>query len=231
MIHGFMGGPLQFERLANEVYQQGYSVLVPLLPGHGKRYQEFTKSRAEDWKSHIDSEVEKAAKTYRRIFLVGHSMGGLLALAASRLEPHVKGVFLLSSPMKLRNPLSPAFNRLRVSLKSKNGGEDILAAYRRGSVPPPPIYLLPSMLAPAKELKNLIKEVSDHLGEITVPVIAVNSRRDETVSFESLALFDAALTRSNHECIALTESMHAYYAPKERSIIVEKLFELLKSET
>lgn len=35
LFHGFTAGPYQFARLAHTLFQDGYNVLVPLLPGHG----------------------------------------------------------------------------------------------------------------------------------------------------------------------------------------------------
>lgn len=35
LFHGFTAGPYQFARIAHTLFQDGYNVVVPLLPGHG----------------------------------------------------------------------------------------------------------------------------------------------------------------------------------------------------
>ncbi|MEP6551241.1 MAG: hypothetical protein ABJB95_08655, partial [Gemmatimonadales bacterium] len=49
LLHGFGDTPQTLSVLARRLAKSGYSVLVPLLPGHGRTMDAFTKSRADDW--------------------------------------------------------------------------------------------------------------------------------------------------------------------------------------
>ena len=82
-IHGFMGSPRYFDGFSEAMYQQGYSVASLLLPGHGSFAEEFAFSTMEQWQNHVNDEVVRFSRDHGKIWLVGHSMGGLLALNAA----------------------------------------------------------------------------------------------------------------------------------------------------
>lgn len=84
-FHGFTAGSYQFEPLGEAFFQEGYNVLVPLLPGHGvagnwngdnppplptspKLYQRF----AQHW-------LTQAASLGKQLILGGYSSGGTIA--------------------------------------------------------------------------------------------------------------------------------------------------------
>ncbi len=84
-FHGFTAGPYQFEPLGEVLFQAGYNVLVPLLPGHGVAGNwngdnppplpediEVYKQFAIEW-------VELAKRLGKQLILGGYSNGGTLA--------------------------------------------------------------------------------------------------------------------------------------------------------
>jgi esterase/lipase len=81
-IHGFLGRPQQFDRLAAFVADQGYRTETVLLHGHGGGGLAFAKSTAWAWEIGFARELEKL-DCPEGLILVGHSIGGLLSLCAS----------------------------------------------------------------------------------------------------------------------------------------------------
>src|ERR1700675_2192345 len=49
LLHGFGDTPQTLALLARRLRKSGYSVLVPLLPGHGRSVESFGNSRASEW--------------------------------------------------------------------------------------------------------------------------------------------------------------------------------------
>jgi carboxylesterase len=79
LFHGFGDTPRTLEYAAAELHARGYSVLAPLLPGHGRSLRVFAESRAEQWLAFAREAYREMRQRYERVSLVGLSMGGALA--------------------------------------------------------------------------------------------------------------------------------------------------------
>lgn len=80
LLHGFGDTPQTLALLARRLHKSGYSVNVPLLPGHGRNMAAFTKSRATDWIDAAKSSFAKMRQGHETVAVVGLSMGGALAV-------------------------------------------------------------------------------------------------------------------------------------------------------
>ena len=101
-IHGFLGSPHQFISLADFVYHMGYACAALLLPGHGGTAKDFAHSSQQQWTEQVHKEVHRYAELYPNVYLMGHSMGGLLAINESICsKANVKGLILLNTAIKI----------------------------------------------------------------------------------------------------------------------------------
>src|SRR3954452_24699883 len=97
-LHGLGGSALNFGLVA-PLLAEGRRVLVPDLLGHGRSF-----ATAPD-KTAVDSQLRMLSRlvtreTERPVVLVGHSMGGILAMMhALRLPETVEGLVLLDPPV------------------------------------------------------------------------------------------------------------------------------------
>jgi len=226
-IHGFMGSPRQFDKFAETVQQQGCSVAALLLPGHGGSAREFASSSFERWQSHVDSEVERYSRDYASIWLVGHSMGGLLAInAAVKHSASIRGLFLIACPFKVTT-ISTHAMKVRATQLFTLKRSPIKAAYIAGSS----IELSPSLVwhltRPTIELKKLMQAASDNLPNVRAPVMAVYSASDELTSIKSLDILKSGLTNAEYDHLLLADSLHAYYPEHELAMIEQALLKLI----
>jgi carboxylesterase len=106
MLHGFGDTPQTLEYLAHAIHAQGWTVRVPLLPGHGRKLDDFAASRAQDWIDCARAEIESLRSRYQTVSLVGLSMGGSLATILAAELPDLAALVLLapylSMPTRLR---------------------------------------------------------------------------------------------------------------------------------
>ena len=223
-IHGFMGSPRQFDFLAQAVYARGYSAYVTLLPGHGSTFKSFFSSTMEMWQNHVNEEIARVAIGYDNVFLVGHSMGCLLALNyAAKHETHISGLFLIACPMVL-NVLSVQAIKVRKTQLFGPKSHPVKAAYMASSSVPHKLTLAWLNVKPAAEFKKLTRLTKRNLKDVDVPVTAVWSSADELVSVGSRGILKAGLCRSEFDSMILKDSHHAYYPEHERIIIENALF-------
>ena len=84
-IHGFGGYPGELALPAHYLYEAGFDVLVPRLPGHGTSQRDFERTDRFDWVGAACDGLANALKHYEHVHLLGHSMGGAIVclLAAS----------------------------------------------------------------------------------------------------------------------------------------------------
>ena len=104
LIHGFTGSPMELAGLARRLHAAGMTVSVPRLPGHGTRGDDFLQTGARDWlRAAVDAWADMKARC-DTVHLVGHSMGGILAvLLASRFP--VGKLVLVAPALRASNPL------------------------------------------------------------------------------------------------------------------------------
>lgn len=97
LIHGFSGGPDDLRPLAEALADQGYTVDLPLLPGHGPTPDRLGTARWHMWTGAVASAHMALRRTCRQVVVVGYSMGGALAIyEAAREVP--AGLVLLAVP-------------------------------------------------------------------------------------------------------------------------------------
>ncbi len=99
LIHGYAGYPGELVSPAKELFEAGFDVFVPRLPGMGTSGKDFSASRAGDWLSLVEKASADLFGRYDSLSIVAHSMGCLLAVLASASYPYSKAVLA-----------SPAFN-------------------------------------------------------------------------------------------------------------------------
>jgi len=94
MIHGFVGGNYDFGNLHNELQTyHNLDVFTYTLPAHEKfivsdvKYHEWI----EESKKQIEFLINHG---YKQIYLIGHSMGGVIAAYLASLYPEVKKLVL-----------------------------------------------------------------------------------------------------------------------------------------
>jgi pimeloyl-ACP methyl ester carboxylesterase len=106
LFHGFTNNPMQFARLAAELYARGCNVLVPRLPGHGDvdRMTNRLESLTADQLVLAAMEAVDAAQGLgQRLAISGISLGGALcALLATRC-PHVDRCVPLAPALALNH--------------------------------------------------------------------------------------------------------------------------------
>ena len=79
LLHGFGDTPQTLAHLATYLNDRGWTVRVPLLPGHGRTLSEWARTRAADWLDAARAELAALRRQHDAVALVGLSMGGALA--------------------------------------------------------------------------------------------------------------------------------------------------------
>jgi carboxylesterase len=205
LVHGYPSTPQSMRGWAEYLAAAGYTVRLPLLPGHGTRWQDVNRTRWQDWYGEVDRAFGELRSRCTQAFVAGLSMGGLLATKlALEQGPRVAGLIVVNPIYIHDSRLLPLLPMLRFVVPSfpgiandikKQGGEAELAYDRN----------------PLKSMYSqtlLWAEVRRDLAEITLPVLLMHSRVDHVVPPASSAYFLEHISSSDVTEIWLEDSYH-----------------------
>jgi carboxylesterase len=97
LVHGFTGSPASMKPWARALADHGYAVEVPLLPGHGTRWQDLNKVAWTDWYAEAEAAFDRLRTSCEAVVVGGLSMGGSVALRlAEERGDQVSGILLVN---------------------------------------------------------------------------------------------------------------------------------------
>jgi carboxylesterase len=160
----------------------GFSVELPLLPGHGTSVEDLLATDWGDWSSAAEEAYQEITAHCDRVVVAGLSMGGTLTLWLASRHPEISGVVTVNP---LVEPAADSFlESLRATVEAgvdrfPGVGSDIAKPdVVESAYPETPIQPLLSLFVAAGEL-------STHLPEINVPLLLLSSRTDHVVPTSS----------------------------------------------
>lgn len=94
LIHGFAGGSYDYGELGNDLeFYRNFDVFTFTLPGHDKLI--INKVTKEDWIKKAEEQIQKIIDNgYKKIYIIGHSMGGVIASYLASKYKEVKKLVL-----------------------------------------------------------------------------------------------------------------------------------------
>ena len=177
LCHGFTGTPQSLRPWAEQLAAAGLTVSLPLLPGHGTRWQDLNATRWTDWFDTIEHAYLRLRERGAEVFVAGLSMGGTLALRLAEVHPDgLAGVILVNPSLGTQRREAAILPLLRWVVPSVAGiASDIKKpdtaelAYDR------------TPLQGMYQLRRLWQLTRADLGRVTAPLLVFRSRVDHVV--------------------------------------------------
>lgn len=173
LIHGFGGSTTEIQPLADKLIADGYQIECPSLKGHTGKRCDLKNCSYDEWISSAKEGYEKLRKVCDSIYIIGFSMGGLIALQLA-LKNKVEGVVTLNSPIYYWD-----FKRVLLNILDDIKTRKCYNLHRYVSsicrLPFNAIINFRLLLTRTKEILNLIK----------CPIFIVQALQDDTVQKRS----------------------------------------------
>lgn len=233
LIHGFGSSPQEMRWLGECLSSAGYSVLCPRLFGHATTIKDMKRSRWTDWIAEVEDGLSLLSGICSQNFLIGLSMGAVIALTAGARYP-VAGVVAMSTPYSLLpipqltkigslswllRPLSHLFHiiptPLRMGYYNPRAAKEHLA------------YSAISVRAFA-ELIDLIAAMRQSLPELSEPVLLIHSRHDLGVPARNAELILHQLRTSDMQLLWLENSGHVIPCEPERERALQAIIDFIQ---
>ncbi|MFE9306958.1 alpha/beta hydrolase [Streptomyces sp. NPDC006706] len=177
LCHGFTGSPQSLRPWGRYLAERRLTVSLPLLPGHGTRWEDMQLTGWPDWYAEVDRELRVLRESCARVFVAGLSMGGALALRlAARHGDAVAGVVVVNPANKVHGLSAYALPVARHVVRTTKGiASDIAlegaAELGYDRVP----------LHAAHSLRNFFRMVDGELPQVTQPLLLLRSPQDHVV--------------------------------------------------
>jgi carboxylesterase len=217
LCHGFTGSPQTLRRWADYLAEQGLSVSLPRLPGHGTTWQDLARTGWQDWYGEVDAAFRALAGRCEQTFVFGLSMGGCLALRLAEVHGAAVRGLVIANPSLAPDSklflLAPVLKHLIRSLPGiasdiKKPGEHELGYDR---VP----------VRAAATLPGLWKTTVRDLGKVTQPVLVYRSAADHVVGPASMRTLLAGLPGGQVTVRECPDSYHVVTLDNDAQAVFE----------
>lgn len=223
MVHGFTSIPASLMPWATGLAEAGAAVSLPLLSGHGTRWQDMTRVSAGQWREdirHAVDSMEYLGKPVDEIVVAGLSMGGALALDAAA-HRDVSHVLLVNPALRLKpldawgGALAPLLHQVIPSVAPI--ADDIARpGVSEGAYPRTPV-------AAVAELAALIRTVGAELESVTAPITVFRSDQDHVIPESSMrVLREGTSHAARYTEHRLADSFHVATLDYDADFIIEE---------
>lgn len=221
-IHGFTGSPMEVEPLVEYIQNHtNWECVIPTLPGHGNELR-LEGIMYNEWLQHAEEALKGLLKRHEIVYVVGFSMGGLIASYLATKYP-VKKLILLSAAAYYIN-----FAQLQKDIRI------ICADFFRGRMKENEQFtrymnkIKSTPLAATIQFRKLVQYVKPLLSNIHVPTLIAQGEKDGIVPLKSASFIYNTIRAENKKIIYVEESKHLICHCERRETLFQEIITFLK---
>lgn len=217
-LHGIGGTPANVRVVADALIAKGYTVISPMIPGHGETVRAQNASTGAQWLAGIRAAYQKLKdEGCTKIFALGLSLGGILCGLLAEEAP-LDGLVLICTPIRMKrylraaramSPIIPV-----VGYPESRGGKpawgDNLYAQMYGGFSTRKLV----------DLSRLARKLQKNLDKIECPTLIVSAGQDDKVDPKSIEIFcTGAVNAPSVDLAEFDHSPHGCtYGPEREEI-------------
>lgn len=223
MIHGFVGGSYDFGNYQNElqIYRK-FDVFTYTLPAHEKVIVKDVKYK--EWIDESIKQIEFLIEHgYKEIYLIGHSMGGVIASHLASHYPQVKKLVLAA----------PAFRYFyfkdgKVDIKNLNETLKNIPEIIKGATEDQTVArILKTPISTMIEFTKLVEECQNCVKNITCDTLTIHGTEDVIVPSESTEYVHNNIKSKTNILINIKKLGHECFNAKKSNEIKHIVTEFL----
>ena len=220
LCHGFTGSPQSLRPWAEFLAGRGLTVSLPLLPGHGTRWEDMQLTGWQDWYAEVDRELRALRERCDRVFVAGLSMGAALALRlAAKHGEAVAGIIAVNPGNKVHGLAAYALPVVRHFVRSTKGIVSDIAKESRVELGYDRVPL-----HAAHSLRTFFRLVDGELPQVTQPLLLLHSTQDHVVPPADSARILGRVSSTDVTEILLEQSYHVATLDHDADRIFEESF-------
>ena len=211
ILHGAGGGSAWDQKeFASVLHEKtGMTVWLPSLTGFGTRPEDLLGVTLDDWLNDARSGLDRLLETCVRVYIVGHSAGGALALLTASERSEVSGVVTWAAPYSVQSrllPLLPVMNKIPLLRRAIPERHESLAPEwlrEKGWVG---YEWIPTRIGLV--MYEALKRLKDSLSGVTCPVLIIQGKADGSVTHDSAQRIFDGIASERKEIYMVEEAPH-----------------------
>lgn len=223
-IHGFTGSPFEVEPLVQSLKgRTNWKFAVPTLPGHGEEHS-LKGIKHEAWLTYAENELKVLLAECDTVYIIGFSMGGLIASYLASSYP-VEKLVLLSAAAYYLNPKQLAADVLEMVQDTVKGNlreNELFLRYKRKIKETP--------MAATLQFRRLVSEIRPILNEVKVPTLIAQGESDGIVPPKSAQYLYDHIGANEKVLLYYKNSKHLICHCDEKELLFEEVYKFLTSE-
>lgn len=226
LVHGFTGLPAELFLLGEFLNGAGFTVLCPRLAGHGTDENNLMRTTRDDWFNSVLDGFHLLRGACEKIFVVGHSMGGLLTLKLST-EKNLSKIVTLAAPifidegLGLKNLPPREFCGNACIVQPRRKLNDVPRAANE-------VYKKTPLIS-VHELVALIDEVKNFLPKVNAPILIMHGEDDHTAQPRSARFIMDNVGSPDKKIITVPNSGHLLPLDENRDFVFDSVLNFLRS--
>jgi carboxylesterase len=225
LLHGFGGSPASLRPIAEWFCEQGASVRLPRLPGHGTSVDDLACTRWPAWADEAERALDGLVDRCERVAALGHSMGASLALHLAARRPGDVAALALANPyLRDRRLLLVPIGRWFVRSTGAGPTDSRSGAMDPGRYDRRPV---PAIVT----LRDFLRVVDRELPRVRAPIAIFTSTIDHEIPAGSAERILARVGSQHTERIACPNSYHALPLDPDAAMLRERSLEFFRAAT
>jgi len=222
IIHGFTNTTYETRDLAKYLGGQGFYTKAINLPGHGTTPEDCNRTKFTDWIEFTEQGVAEMSSRCDNVYVVGISMGSVLALHLSSIFPINAAVFA-STVLEFKEYfstriLTPLFHRIipfrekRLSYPKAIRDKFDYLGYKVWPI------------SAANEMRKLTNKVQKELPKIKCPALVIHSAKDMLSPQSNISLVYDNISSEMKEKFIVNQANHNLFVNSpDQELIFQKI--------
>lgn len=217
LIHGFTSTTSSMLWLADYFAAQDLNVEVPTMRGHGTVWKDLRNISWLDWFDDVERGYLELKKRARRIYVLGFSMGGALALHLAEKFPELSGVILVNHALYFKHFKFAIVPFLKYIVPSVRGIGSYIFEQQQTEIAYPRIPV-----SAVHELTKLLGEAKKKIFLVKQPVLIFRSAYDKTIPKYCADLTLKNIGSENKKLVELKRSGHVAVMDFDKELIGQR---------
>jgi carboxylesterase len=223
-IHGFTGAPNEVNPLADYLKKEtDWMIRVPTLPGHGDTLQ-LKGINYKQWLQHAEEELKWLLEKCEIVYIIGFSMGGLIASYLATLYPVNKLVLLSAAAyyINVKQLAKDIKDIVKDTVKGDLGTNELFLRYKKKITATP--------IGATVQFRKLVSKVRKILPEVKIPTFIAQGENDGIVPMKSAQYLYDSIGASIKEVLYIPNSKHHICHCDQNEQLFKEILFFLKSE-